>query len=176
MKLEIGAGESRSGEYLHTDSSYLPGSHIEVVCRGEELPFRDGVFECVLMWGVFEHFTYSSAGKVLSECYRVLKAGGCVELTAPDLEAACRLVLSRQFPFDAERIGWRAPTIGPWPYLNYSVGCLYGGQDRPGQVHQSGWTRELLELYLKESGFTIYSFDTDVFEPNTHLHFIAGKN
>ena len=166
MRLEIGAGNSKLAGFIHTDCNLIDGNHIELVCRGENLPFKSGVFDYVYMQGVFEHFTYREAVQVLGECHRVLCMNGCIELTAPDLMSACRIIVSNILPF---------PDVLNRKPMFYAMSCLYGGQDRKDQIHQWGWTRLELEKHIIDAGFGIYISDSNAYEPNTHLHIIGRK-
>ena len=165
MKLEIGAGNGNAYGFIHTDLNLVPNHHVEVVCRGESLPFLSDTFEYVYMLGVFEHFNYEQAKEALRECYRVLKAGCTLDFTTPDLEAVCRIIVNDRLPFKEER---RSP-------LEYALGCLYGGQDRPGQIHQWGWTRASISTELVNVGFSRYHITDDAYEPGTHLRVVATK-
>jgi len=167
MRLEIGAGNSKMEGFIHTDLNAIEGNHLEAVCRGECLPFLDESFEYVLMQGCFEHFTLKGADRLVAECWRVLGLGGRIELSSPDLMAVCAILAMDKLPFD--------DPVHNRPVAEYVMACLYGGQDRPGQLHKWGWTEGTLSVFLTDRGFTIESFDRSMYEPETHLHFIAQK-
>lgn len=60
----------------------IKGVHAEFrLSIGESLPFEDQVFDVILSFDVFEHVT--DVGKVLNECYRVLKKQGCLFVVFP---------------------------------------------------------------------------------------------
>lgn len=62
-----------AGKYLNMNE--IPGNlKFQQVREGEPLPFKDGAFEAVYAWSVFEHV--SDLSQVLHELYRVLKVGG----------------------------------------------------------------------------------------------------
>lgn len=166
MKLEIGSGNSKLEGYIHTDCNLIFGNHVEVVCRGECLPFKNELFTSIYMRGVFEHFTYRESVQVLGECNRVLCRDGLLELTVPDLMAVCRILVNNILPFKDE--------LNRSPHF-YAMSCLYGGQDRDGQVHQWAWTQLELEEHLRSAGFIIEIVDNGCFELNTHLHIIGRK-
>jgi len=172
--LEIGAGDTKKEGYVQTDIVAVQGSSIDAICKGEELPFKDKTFDIVCMKGTLEHFTWEGAKKVLRESYRVLKQEGRLKLTAPDLIAACKIILTGKLPFAVEeKDSWRFDTSEKIQL--YAMSCLYGGQDRIGMVHQWCWTKENLEKELLDTGFKINKFNRVAYEPGTHLRFIAVK-
>ncbi len=57
------------------------------------LPFPDASFAVVYHSHVLEHLPRSKAPAFLSECRRVLKAGGTLRVVVPDLETIARLYL-----------------------------------------------------------------------------------
>lgn len=170
MKLEIGAGNGNRQGFIHTDLNLISGHHVEVVCRGEQLPFVDGCFDEVYMLGVFEHFTQSNAHSLICECSRVLCIGGIIEFTFPDLVAVCRIIVEDTFPDS-----WNDYFRNRWKPLDYALSCLYGGQDRPGQIHQWGWTLTTVEQLLQKYGIAMRDFDRSVYEPDTHYRVIGQK-
>jgi len=176
MRIEIGAGPSRKPGYIHTDIVKLPNSHIEYLCRGNDLYFaQDGTVEEVYMQGVFEHFQYFEAITVVKECRRVLRTGGVLDFTVPDLMAACKMIAEGKLPFPDKCIQWAPERSREEGILWYGLSLLYGGQDRDGQVHQFGWTKAMVVRILTDIGFDIVAIRTDCYEPNTHYRFIARR-
>lgn len=174
-RLEIGAGNNKEGNFIHTDLIKVSNHHLEVICRGEELPFVNASFDYIFIWGTFEHFTFRGAQQLLSECNRVLVEDGSLELTTPDLEAVCKIIIEGKIPFKDNEIEWNSTITREKNILNYALGCLYGGQDREGMVHQWGWTKEMLKENLSDAGFDIVSNDKSSFQTGTHWHCIAKK-
>ncbi len=177
MKLEIGSGNTMTSGFIHTDMviSYPKSEHhIEVVCCGEELPFKKNMFEFVYMWGVFEHFNKLDVVKLLGECNRVLIPNGLLEFSTPDLIAVCKIIIEERLPFsyppiDLEDIKFRRTSI-----INYALSCLYGNNPY-NMTHKYCWYKESLDCELEKSGFCIVTFDKLAYEPETHLHYIVKK-
>ncbi len=89
---------------------------------------------------ILEHFYYGLEGQlkqVLAEWYRVLVPGGLLKVSVPDLEALCKLFLSRQ-------------DISERYHL---MRIIYGGQTDRYDVHKVGFSFELLCAYLFGAGF-----------------------
>lgn len=55
----------------------------DVLCSGDELPFKDGEFDCLYSIHSFEHFNNQS--KLLTEWARVIRRGGIIALVHPDV-------------------------------------------------------------------------------------------
>lgn len=69
-------------KYTCLDSS--GGGHVDVVGDVLNMPFEDLNFETVVCNQVLEHVKQPT--KLIVECYRVLKPGGCLICTAPFME------------------------------------------------------------------------------------------
>jgi SAM-dependent methyltransferase len=81
--LNLGSGRTRYGKnVLNLDLNRF--ANVQVCGSGEALPFRDGVFEGVLLRGVLEHVR--SAEAVKAEVCRVLRPGGFVYVEVPFLQ------------------------------------------------------------------------------------------
>jgi SAM-dependent methyltransferase len=64
--------EGRVKQYVAID--VLPTPFVDVLGRGQQLPFRDGVFDLVFATGVFEYFPEPRVAA--EQIHRVLKPGG----------------------------------------------------------------------------------------------------
>ena len=177
MQLDLGAGTCTEEGWCRLDGVWQSTLHVQA--RGAALPFRANSLEMVRLNGVFEHFTYAEAQVVLREIARVLVPSGWIDLNAPDLVRFAELLLAvvceHRWPREWEpRVGGLHCTNSA--ALNYVLSGFYGGQDRPGMVHQSGWTEAMLTSELAQAGFVkiqCYSYDHN--EPQTHLSFRAQK-
>ena len=57
------------------------------------LPFADMTFEAAYALHIIEHLTPAEAASLVSELYRVLRPGGIIRISTPDLEDICRSYL-----------------------------------------------------------------------------------
>ena len=59
------------------------------------LPFADDTFDAVYALHIIEHLTPEEASKFVAEVFRVLRPGGILRISTPDLESAVRAYLER---------------------------------------------------------------------------------
>jgi predicted SAM-dependent methyltransferase len=97
-RLHIGAGSRRLGGWLNVD--LIAGDvYVDLERR---LPFPAAVFDHVFGEHVIEHLSERAAERLLGDLFRVLRPGGVLRLTTPDLRKIIALyedrnpVVSRQ--------------------------------------------------------------------------------
>jgi len=89
--LDAGCGEGVLVEEFQAEGRDIKGLDLnyesEYVQRGSvlDMPYADNSFGAVLLLDVFEHLSYSDQPLSLSEIYRVLRAGGVLIATIPNL-------------------------------------------------------------------------------------------
>jgi len=83
-KLHIGCGGNQVSGWLNTD--YFPGSrnvfHLDAT---RTFPFADDQFDYAFSEHMIEHVSYACGMTMLKECRRVLKHGGKIRISTPDL-------------------------------------------------------------------------------------------
>lgn len=101
FKLHIGCGFNVLPGWINCDLQPRYASVIPVdVTRG--LPFPDGIGDYVYHEHVIEHLDRPAGRKLLEECFRVLRPGGKIRVTAPDLDFLWKIMrdptdLTRQY-------------------------------------------------------------------------------
>jgi 2-polyprenyl-3-methyl-5-hydroxy-6-metoxy-1,4-benzoquinol methylase len=108
--LDIGCGEgfflfgaSKAGyatkgiEIAQGAAEYAKGEFgLDVEARAfEELQFPEGYFDVITLWQVLEHMPYPL--KVLKEVHRILKPGGLVAASTPDIGGMMARILRRKW-------------------------------------------------------------------------------
>lgn len=104
--------------------------------------FADESVDAIYASHVLEHFYHSLNNeliKTLTEWHRVLKPGGQLLLSVPDLQTVCWLFLN--------------PNLMPME-KHYLMCVMFGGQTNPYDVHKVGFDADILALYLNEVGFS----------------------
>ncbi|HSI57884.1 MAG TPA: methyltransferase domain-containing protein, partial [Ideonella sp.] len=102
--------------------------------------FADGSFDTLHAAQVMARLDYrEELLHTLGEWYRVLKPGGEIEISVPDLEVLAELILNKQLGM-ADRF--------------MAMRMMFGGHMDEHDYHQSGLTQEFLGGYLSNVGFT----------------------
>lgn len=82
--LHLGCGGAILDDWLNTDRDPAPGAaHLDVT---RPFPLPSGSFDRVLCEHVIEHIPLTAGRRMLSECARVLRSGGRIRVSTPDLE------------------------------------------------------------------------------------------
>lgn len=160
-RLEIGSGGNPRDGYIHTDIR-LGLKDIQVVCRGDQLPFKAGIFAEVFATGVFEHFSLPEAQIALREWWRVLLPGGKLDLNAPDIYRWAKYLIEA-----VESAGGKSHE-GRYD-VNRILHSIFGWQGHTKDIHKWGWIEEYLLHEISQAGFNgievyqrwAYSGETD---------------
>jgi SAM-dependent methyltransferase len=81
-KLSLNIGSSEKFVYPRTVNLDIgPYKNVDIIADGKDLPFKDDVFELVIIDNVFEHV--DEPEKIIKEAYRVLKKNGRIHVVIP---------------------------------------------------------------------------------------------
>lgn len=89
LGFDVVAGDIHPNNWL--DIERLPYKVEQFNCDGIALPFEDQVFDCVIMTEVFEHL-HMNLNFTMKEVLRIIKTGGFLYLTTPNLLAIRSIV------------------------------------------------------------------------------------
>ena len=142
LRLHIGGTEP------HRDWKILdiePRPEVDYIVDASSLgEFEDNSVEAIYASHVLEHFHYNLNNELLStlkEWRRVLKPGGKLLVSVPDLKVLCWLYLHPNLTA-LER--------------HHIMRIMFGGQINAYDVHKVGLDAETLALYLEKAGFQEY--------------------
>jgi predicted SAM-dependent methyltransferase len=91
-KLHLGCGQRVVTGWLNCD---IAGSEFDIDLAASSLPFVSDQFTTIVAQQVIEHLEFDPAGlRLLRECHRILKPGGEIWLSCPDLEKMCLAYVS----------------------------------------------------------------------------------
>jgi predicted SAM-dependent methyltransferase len=137
MRLHIGGTEARPGWKI-LNIQALPGVDFVGDCV-DLSQFTDQSVDEIYASHVYEHLGYKEdLPMALREVMRVLKPGGVLRASVPDLEILCRVMLHPQSVL-GDRI--------------VAMKMMFGGQLDAHDFHRVGLTYEFIGLMLKDAGF-----------------------
>jgi predicted SAM-dependent methyltransferase len=84
-KLNIGCGDHPLDGWINTDIALGGLSGPPFMDARRTFPFPDAHFDRVFSEHMIEHITYPEGKFMLSECFRVLKPGGRIRISTPNL-------------------------------------------------------------------------------------------
>lgn len=147
----LGPGVASTGRRLHIGGTLrapgweilnvLPGDHVDHVGRADELArFADDTFEVIYASHVLEHLAPGGELQAgLREWQRVLRPGGILLVSVPDLDVLASLFVDRERLNRDER--FRVMLM------------MFGGHLDQHDQHQIGLNEEFLTYYLQQAGF-----------------------
>ncbi len=136
-KLHIG------GQEPHSDWEILDaneGPHVDHCMDLRDLSFfEDEIFTEIYASHILEHFDYhQDLPMIFDQLNRVLKPAGLLYVSVPDLDKLCHMFIADDLNIEEKY---------------HLMRIFYGGHIDKYDYHMTGLNRELLELYLKISGF-----------------------
>lgn len=135
--LDIGSGGPGNPPYIGVDP-YAPGADLKAFMW--DLPYENYEVDKIYSSHALEHISKHDIHRTLREWRRVLKPDGELELLIPDLEWCVKHWLNNQ------TTGWE-------------LDIIFGHQSHEGEFHKTGFTRSIIEQYLRETGFRVESFE-----------------
>ena len=150
LKLNIGAGDVRIPGFipidrkLDTEAYPLP---VQVTWDSETYEINDGSVDEIRASHILEHFSFADVDNVLKEWVRVLKPGGIIKVSVPDLNKILELT-------DKDKL---------WQHY------LMGGQTHEDDFHRSVFTDKALRDQMRQAGLTdVQSWVSDNTDTASH--------
>jgi predicted SAM-dependent methyltransferase len=149
-KLQLGTSNSLIEGWLNTD--VLPTSREVVYLDAtRRFPFRDNTFDYVCSEHMIEHIEYHDALFMLRECFRVLKPGGKIRMSTPDLRVLVGLFSNEKTAVQNFYVDWMTTKFLPDATFCKEVFLINNAFRAWG--HQFLYDRETIEMTMKKVGF-----------------------
>lgn len=137
MKLDMGGGVYPREGYLNVDP-YNGTADIVAPMWATGLP--DGSVTHINSNHSLEHVTKFQVAPTLREWERLLAQGGTVEIIVPDLVWVCENWL------------WRRSN-------DWHMDTIFGQATNEGEIHRTGFTREIMQSYIDQTGLQLTRFE-----------------
>lgn len=150
-KLSIGSGDNIEGDWLNTN--YLAGLRQRGVMHldaRDPFPLPDDSFDYVNSEHMIEHVDHRYGISMISECYRVLKPGGRIRITTPDLAFLVELLKPNRTDLQNRYIAWAHESLPDEPEA--SPTAVFNNFVR-NWGHRFIYDRETLEGDMRRAGF-----------------------
>jgi predicted SAM-dependent methyltransferase len=147
-KLHLGAGGRKVSGWLNVDVS---GSEYDVDLGSGRLPWRTDSVDCVVSEHTIEHLELrAELLPLLSELERVIRPGGEIWLSCPDIEKICRSYVDHRMVdlLEDRQTRWPAYHLGEVP-SSHLINELF----HQWGEHKNLFDFELLEWALRSTGF-----------------------
>jgi predicted SAM-dependent methyltransferase len=150
-KLHLGCGNNIIDGWLNSDL-FPFSNHVVHVDATKTCPFDDETFGYVFSEHMIEHISYAQGQHMLKECFRVLKYGGKIRISTPDLSFLISLYRSEKSELQKRYIAWATKTyIGSAPYCEDTFVINNFVRD---WGHVFIYDEKLLRFSLQKAGFT----------------------
>jgi len=100
--------------------------------------FANGSIEEIYASHVLEHARQPDIPATLEGLFRVLKWGGKLKVSLPDIDVLCKIIID--------------PALSTEHRIAY-LGMVFGGQTDAYDYHYFGWTYDIMRHFCTEAGF-----------------------
>lgn len=153
--IHLGCGSINHEAFINVDG--FPFPHVHYIRDIRDLSvFDDNSVDLIYASHCLEHFYYAEILSVLKEWQRVLKKGGILRISVPDLDLLLKIY------YDNE--------INP----DYIIPQLLGGQNNKYNFHYMVFNKNNLTIKLDEAGFSNIKRWTPNSSPMTTFNDFSG--
>jgi len=157
--LHLGCGAGILPKWINVDKFY---ENTQIVKKDiYDLDYPENSIDAIYSSHSIEHLPIRHARLALKNWIKILKLGGKLFLSVPDLEETMRKILDKDIPFPDKYFWYLHVLFGYQTHSDNREPALDSPIDQ-GQFHTCGFTEELLRFYLWEDGYEIqelYHYD-----------------
>ena len=148
LKLNLGCGRYPLPGWFNTDLHPRPGVYFLDARR--PLPFRDQGVAYIYCEHFLEHLNLDEGQHLLRECRRILKPGGVLRISTPDLQKVINTYLDTNPAVSLEVVLRRHQGMIPHAILSPA---LFFNDKMRSWGHRLIYDQALLEYVLRDAGF-----------------------
>lgn len=149
--LHIGCGHNHIPHFINSDISPTSSEIIRIDAT-RTLPFQDNSLDYIFSEHMIEHLSHGKGLHMLRECRRVLKVGGTIRISTPDLARIAALSREDLTDLESRYVAWSngkfLPSV-PSDDPTFVVNNFFRDWG-----HQFIYTRRTLSFSMKQCGFT----------------------
>ncbi len=175
MIIDMGSGPNpKSDANICVDIHPWPRVNVRHDLRVLPYPFPDGMARKIYFGDVIEHLDMFVAPAVLKELLRILKPGGVLDITCPDMRWVAERMVKNDWG-DHANVPWLNPTSDPF---ENAMAYVFGGwmsqseHTIPGMGHINGFDEGKLKRWVLEAGFKTAERMEDTRNPAPARHAI----
>jgi predicted SAM-dependent methyltransferase len=149
-RLHLGCSELLWPDWFNTDK-YPRRIGVAYCDATAAYPFEDGAFDYIFTEHMIEHVSYSGARRLIRECFRVLKPGGKIRISTPDLDR----ILALRHPTTELEKEYIKYALGEIPEAVEGQSSFFINQFMRAWGHTFIYDRETLSGLMRSAGFTV---------------------
>ena len=151
-KLQIGSGKNILEGWLNTDINPGRDSSSVFLDAAKRFPFKDGIFDYVFCEHMIEHMEYKEGLRMLRECFRILKPGGKIRISTPDMRFLIEVYSPRKTELQKKYISWAMDSFMPEMEIKEDVFVINNFFRAWG--HKFIYDFKVLQKMMNSVGFT----------------------